>query len=136
MRVARIRCAIIPRAHRQARIPAAPSGAPHRRCAIVQPIHFRLAALAAVFVVTDPFTGIFQTNFQFMDLARKRIDLGANGTQAFLALDHSGVRIRVARHAQPVVAQPNSIASDHRLTGFELAPQFERIAQAVGGQHR
>ncbi len=37
----------------------------------VQPVYFRLAALAAIFVLTDPFPGLFQAEFQ-VALARSR----------------------------------------------------------------
>ena len=102
----------------------------------VQAIHFRLAALAAVFVLADPLTGTFQTHFQFLDLARQRIHLHADVAQDFFTLDHAGMCVRVARHAQPVVAQPNAIPGHHGLAGLELPPQRQRLAQRIRGHDR
>src|SRR6267142_5375556 len=65
----------------------------------MQPIDLRLATLAAVFVLTDPLSGIFQASVEVFHLALERTDLSPDVTQDFLALDDSGTRISIARHA-------------------------------------
>ena len=85
----------------------------------VQAVDFRLEALAPIFVVADTLSRVLQALFQFLELALERADLRANFPQAFFALDHAGVRIRIARYAQPVAAQPNSVASHHRFAGVK-----------------
>ena len=81
----------------------------------MQTIHLDLNALAPVLVLAHAFAGDFQPVLRFLDLLCELAHPLADVPEGFLALDHTRVRILVARDAQPIRTQPDPVARDHRL---------------------
>ena len=95
--------------------------------------HDGLVTGQAVFEIAHAMTQRFQVCFGRAVLRLLRIERGALGAQAFLALDDALVRVLVATDPQPVRADPDAVARDDRLPGTQARSQVQGIAQRVGG---
>ena len=104
----------------------------------MQPIDVGLKAVAPVFVFAHALAGEFQAALEILDLARRAAPTCTRISRSdLLALDHAGVRIRIARHAQPVRAQPDAVARDHRFARrSSWRRSLQRLAQGLCGVHR
>jgi hypothetical protein len=86
----------------------------------MQTVHIGLDSVAQVLVLAEALASLVDLAFEIRYRAFEFGHARADFPQAFFALDHAAVRVRIPRYAQPIAAQPNSVAGHHRFAAADL----------------
>ena len=97
----------------------------------VQPVGQLLGLVARLVELLDAAAGGSKSRIAFTQATLGGRQLFAQRTNFLLALDDAGMRILVAADAQPVAANPDTIASDHRLARRQRGAARERLVEPL-----